>query len=74
MIADLFDYVIYDVRFRDPVSQNQQELAVSVIEYMEKYLEEDSIVDMSCRQFGLSRKSLDRVLKDNDGCDREGDP
>ena len=63
MIADLFDYVIYDVRFRDPVSQNQQELAVSVIEYMEKYLEEDSIVDMSCRQFGLSRKSLDRVLK-----------
>lgn len=63
MIADLFDYVIYDVRFRDPVSQNQQELAVSVIEYMEKYLEEDSIVDMACRQFGLSRKSLDRVLK-----------
>ena len=63
MIADLFDYVIYDVRFRDSVSQNQQELAVSVIEYMEKYLEEDSIVDMACRQFGLSRKSLDRVLK-----------
>ena len=63
MIADLFDYVIYDVRFRDPVSQNQQELAVSVIEYMEKYLEEDSIVDMACRQFGLSRKSLDRVLQ-----------
>lgn len=63
MIADLFDYVVYDVRFRDPVSQNQQELVVSVIEYMEKYLEEDSIVDMACRQFGLSRKSLDRVLK-----------
>lgn len=63
MIADLFDYVIYDVQFRDPVSQNQQELVVSVIEYLEKYLEEDSIVDMACRQFGLSRKSLDRVLK-----------
>src|SRR5699024_5682162 len=67
MIADLFDYVIYDVRFRDPVSQNQQELAVSVIDYMEKYLEEDSIVHMACRQFGLSRKSLDRVLKTRTG-------
>ena len=30
MIADLFDYVIYDVRFRDPVSQNQQETPMVV--------------------------------------------
>lgn len=63
MIADLFDYAVYDVRFRDPVSQTQQELAVAVIEYMEKYLEEEKVVDMACRQFGLSRKSFDRNLK-----------
>ena len=67
MIADLFDHVVYDVRFRDPVSQNQQELVVSVIEFMEKDLEEDNVVDMVCRRFGLSRKSLDRVLKSMTG-------
>lgn len=67
MIADLFDYVVHDVRFRDPVSQNQQELAVSVIEFFEQYLEADNVVDLSCRRFGLSRKSLDRLLKTTTG-------
>lgn len=63
IIADLFDYAIFDVRYHDPISKTQQELAVAVIEYIEKYLEEEKVVDMACRQFGLSRKSFDRNLK-----------
>lgn len=63
IIADLFDYVIYDVRYRDEASQSQQELAVDVIAFMEKYLAEEKVVDMASREFGFSRKSLDRHLK-----------
>lgn len=67
IIADLYDYAVYDVRYHDPVSQTQQELTVSIIEYLEKYLEEDKVVDMACRRFGLSRKSFDRTLKTTAG-------
>ena len=44
LIADLFDYVVYDERFRDISAKNYQELAVSVIEYLENHLEEVKIV------------------------------
>lgn len=63
LIADLFDYVVYDERFRDISAKNYQELAVSVIEYLENHLEEVKIVDLVCHEFGLSRKTLDRSLK-----------
>ena len=63
IIADLFDYVLHDVCYKDEVSQSQQELAADVIAFMEQYLEEEKVVDMTCREFGFSRKSLDRHLK-----------
>ena len=63
LIADLFDYVAYDRCFQDPVAQNQQELAVSVIDYLDQHLTDDKALESVCRQFGLSRKTLDRLLK-----------
>ena len=63
IIAVLFDYAVYDVRFRDPAAQNQQELAVSVIGYLEKHVENENVMEQSCHEFGLSRRSLDRMLK-----------
>ena len=63
LIADLFDYVVYDVRFGDLATRNDQELTVAIIEFMEQHLEEEKIVELTCRKFGLSRKSLDRNLK-----------
>ena len=41
MIADLFDYVVYDVRFGDLATRNDQELTVAIIEFLEQHLEEE---------------------------------
>ena len=40
LIADLFDYVVYDVRFGDLATRNDQELTVAIIEFLEQHLEE----------------------------------
>ena len=63
LIADLFDYVVYDVRFRDVTIQNYEELSILAIEYMESHLEEQRILELICHEFGISRKTLDRNLK-----------
>lgn len=63
LIADLFDYIVYDVRFGDLATRNDQELTVAIIEFLEQHLEEEKIVELTCKKFGLSRKSLDRNLK-----------
>lgn len=63
LIADLFDYVVYDVRFGDLATRNDQELTVAIIEFLEQHLEEENIIELTCKKFGLSRKSLDRNLK-----------
>lgn len=63
LIADLFDNVVYDIRYGDIATRNNQELTVDVIEFLEGHLEEEKIVDITCHKFGVSRKSLDRNLK-----------
>lgn len=63
LIADLFDQVVYDVRFGDIATRSDQELTVALIAFLEQHLEEEKIVDITCREFGLSRRSLDRNLK-----------
>lgn len=63
LIADLFDYAVYDVRFNDAISQEGLDLTVSAIEYFEKHLNEEKLVELSCRELGVSRKTLDRNLK-----------
>lgn len=63
LIADLFDYVVYDVRFRDKRSRSDEQLTVSIIEYLENNLSEEQLAEMTCHEFGVSRKTLDRNLK-----------
>lgn len=63
LIADLFDQVIYDIRFKDTASQDSQELAVKAITLMKEHIEEEKVMDLVCKDLGLSRKSLDRNLK-----------
>ncbi|MDO4262513.1 MAG: AraC family transcriptional regulator [Eubacteriales bacterium] len=67
LIADLFDNAVYDIRFRDTLAGDSQELAVKLIEFLEAHLREEGIVELACRQFGLSRRSLDRSLKSTVG-------
>lgn len=63
LIADLFDQVIYDIRFKDTSTQDSQELAVKAIMFMKEYIGEEKVMDLVCKNLGVSRKSLDRSLK-----------
>lgn len=67
LIADLFDYVVYDERFKDSKTENAQELTVAIIEYMEKHLEDEKLLERTCHEYGLSRKTMDRNLKNTIG-------
>ncbi len=50
LIADLFDYVVYDVRFGDLATRNDQELTVAIIEFLEQHLEEENITELTCKK------------------------
>lgn len=63
LIADLFDYVVHDLRFSDSSAADHQELTAAVIAYLEQHLDQEKVLEQACRQFGMSRKSLDRNLK-----------
>lgn len=63
LIADLLDYVVYDVRFKEAFAESGQEYTVKIIEFLQQNLSEEKAADLACHQFGLSRKSLDRILK-----------
>ena len=63
LIADLFQYAVYDVRIQDTFHRDAQAVTISVIDYMEKHLEDEKIVEAACHEFGISRKTMDRNLK-----------
>lgn len=67
LIADLFDYVVYDLRYIDVSKNANQKLAVAIIGLFEKNLEEEKLVEFACHELGLSRKTLDRNLKATTG-------
>lgn len=63
LIADLFEYVVYDVYFREPETSGTQELIIAIIHFLEENIAEEKIADLTCKRFGVSRKTLDRNLK-----------
>lgn len=63
LIADLFQYAVYDIRIQDTVHKDAQTITISVIDYMEKHLEDEKIVEAACHELGISRKTMDRNLK-----------
>lgn len=67
MIAELFDYVVYDVRFGEGRKQNEQEMVVRFMEYAQMHMAEEHVLDLACHEFGMSRKTLDRSIKTSIG-------
>ncbi len=63
LIADLFEYTVYDSCYSDGVSVDEQELVISFIDYANDHLEEEKILEYGCRALGVSRKTLDRNIK-----------
>ena len=60
LIADLFDQVIYDIRFKDAAAQNDQELTVKAITLMEEHMGEEKVMDLVCK------KQAKNLLKNTD--------
>lgn len=63
LIADLFDYIVYDSCFNNGISRNEQELVISFINYAKRHLEDAGVLEASCHELGVSRKTLDRNVK-----------
>lgn len=63
LIAELFDDVIYDVRFCDSRKQSEQEFIVRFTEFLKEHLEEEKVLESACHEFGMSRKTLDRIIR-----------
>jgi len=67
-IADLLDYVPYDVR-RMPVGQQDadSELYNRIIRYIEQHLADEDLAASLCHELGMSEKSIYRYLKSSIG-------
>lgn len=63
LIADMFDQVVYDVRYQDPVAYSNQEMTVKILGFLEENMAEEGVLEHVCREMGLSRKTLDRNVK-----------
>lgn len=63
LIADLYDKAVYDIRFQNALSESGNDLMTQLIDFLENHMEEQEVLDSVCRQLGLSRKTLDRTVK-----------
>lgn len=63
LIVDLLEYVVHDLHFCESKSQDSKELVIEIIHFIEGNLTEENIVELICKKFGISRKTLDRNLK-----------
>ena len=67
IVADLFDFVLYDVNYKSRTRHDDSDVLMEIIEYMETHLQIDDIIDRICVDLGMSNKTLYRFLKDNLG-------
>ena len=63
LIADLFEYTVYDSCYDNGSFRNEQELVISFINYAKNHLEDAGLLVTSCHELGVSRKTLDRNVK-----------
>ncbi len=59
-LADLFEYAVYDKRFKERETLDEKKLVVSSIDYMNINLAAPEVLDDICKKYGVSRKTLDR--------------
>lgn len=65
LIADLFEYVPYDIRQYavDPDKEEEADILLKIIEYVEKNYYEENLSCKLCNYIGMSEKTLYRFLK-----------
>jgi len=65
LLADFFDYLIYDIRQKSSVMNPLEdiELLMQIINYMQENFKEEAVLDNLCRAFGMGEKTLYRFMK-----------
>ena len=62
LIADLLEFSVYDKRLKNRGDKDQQDLLIRMIGYLENHLMNEDILNNACLEFGISRKTMDRIV------------
>ena len=67
LVADFFDYLTYDIRQENAgtSSDDELELLVQMIDYVQAHYQDENPLDDICRKFGIGEKTLYRFFKKN---------
>ncbi len=63
LAADLLDYVVHDVRYRDTMAVTERDTMIRILDYMNGHMEQEDLLEQICHNEGMSRKTLDRCGK-----------
>ena len=63
LISDLHEYAIYDLHYRLAGQESAQTDVLRIHAFLRAHIAEADILDQACHEMGMSRKTLDRVLK-----------
>lgn len=63
LIADLFDYVEYDMSLRAQQSEEDITVLMGIIDYLRSHVDDRDVVHNLCREIGMSGKTMHRYLK-----------
>ncbi len=63
LAADLLDYVVHDVRYRDNLAVTERDSMIQTLDYINDHMDQEELLDQICYKQGMSRKTLDRCAK-----------
>lgn len=67
LIADLFEYVEYDMSMQTGQSDHDITLLMEIIDYIRDHVEDRDVLKHLCREIGMSSKTVYRYLKNHVG-------
>lgn len=63
LAADLLDYVVHDIRYKDNLAVTEQDTMIQTLDYINGHMDQEDLLDQICYNQGMSRKTLDRCAK-----------
>lgn len=67
LIADLFDFVLYDMRLKTEQSDSNAAMLMRIIDYLKNNLSEEAVVSRLYKEIGMGEKTVYRYLKEQVG-------
>lgn len=67
LIADLFEYVEFDMSIQTEQSDHDITLLMDIIDYLRDHVEDRDVLKRLCKEIGMSSKTVHRYLKNHVG-------